>query len=650
MRVLLFKKFKNYKEIKVMKKFLVILMVVAMTSFLFVGCLPTPDHAPIFTSTPVKTATVGTMYTYTPTATDADADTVTFAVAGPTGMAISAGVITWTPTAAQIGTETVVVTASDGTNAAAQTFTIVVKAASVPVLVLVGIAVDPEDMDLIVEGGLGTDTETITSVTATYEVRGGDVDIALEDCLFLTSDSEVATVEKFGGHSVPTTVTVTAEGVGVADILVEYEGKFATLEVTVVAVELDHIVVLPPTMTLGVEEFKAIESVTAHYNDETKDEIYLGDCDYKSSDTDVAVVDKIFSLVAIWALEAGTADITVSYTEGGITKTDIVEVTVSEPGPAVPVAVTGVTLDQATMTLTAGGATGTLEETVTPAGATDKSVTWASSNETFAVVAAGVVTSLNAGVVAITVTTVDGGFEDICVVTVTAAEPPGEKSEPPHISCIAAVGSDIEDGGYVNEEQAEDVIMVCGHGLVGSEIQVYINGVKVKDTDFIAIPMGRNKAQSYGDFAVLITKGELDVDEVKTLKATATQYGLAESDFSDEFEFTLDRVAPKIAEIDADIYGAVGLCTVTVTFDEGLKKVIGETETAGNWGVTDLDATTGTIAVTTAELTSDNKVVKLGVTTATLAPVATAKILFTCTAITDLAGNPAADLYKVYVK
>jgi len=111
-----------------MKKFLVILMVLAMTSFIFVGCLPTTNTGPVFTSTPGSTATVGTVYSYTPTATDADADTVTFSVAGPTGMAISAGVITWTPTVAQIGTETVVVTASDGTDATAQTFTITVSA------------------------------------------------------------------------------------------------------------------------------------------------------------------------------------------------------------------------------------------------------------------------------------------------------------------------------------------------------------------------------------------------------------------------------------------------------------------------------------------------------------------------------------------
>jgi len=116
-----------------MKKFLSILMVVVMASFLLVGCLPTPNVGPVFTSTAGTTATVGTAYSYTPTATDADGDTVTFAVAGPTGMAISAGVITWTPATADIGAHSVIVTASDGTNATAQTFTLTVSAAVVPV-------------------------------------------------------------------------------------------------------------------------------------------------------------------------------------------------------------------------------------------------------------------------------------------------------------------------------------------------------------------------------------------------------------------------------------------------------------------------------------------------------------------------------------
>jgi len=89
--------------------------------------------------------------------------------------------------------------------------------------------------------------------------------------------------------------------------------------------------------------------------------------------------------------------------------------------PTVPVAVTGVTLDQATMALTAGGATGTLVETVVPADATNKTVTWSSSAPAVATVANGVVTPLTAATTTITVTTVDGSLTATCEVTVEAA-------------------------------------------------------------------------------------------------------------------------------------------------------------------------------------------------------------------------------------
>ncbi|MBA7537327.1 hypothetical protein ES705_29594 [subsurface metagenome] len=108
--------------------------------------------------------------------------------------------------------------------------------------------------------------------------------------------------------------------------------------------------------------------------------------------------------------------------EGGLFDDQDVTITVS----AAEVAVTGVTLDQATLDLVAGGATGTLVETVLPADATDPSVTWASSDEAVATVALGVVTPLTAGITTIKVTTVDGGFNDTCIVTVKAVEPEPE--------------------------------------------------------------------------------------------------------------------------------------------------------------------------------------------------------------------------------
>jgi len=300
-----------------MKKLLFVLVVVSMASLLFTGCIPTTNIAPVITSTPSLTGTIGTAYTYTVTATDADGDTLTYAVVGPTGMVIStAGVISgWTPAVA--GTNAVVVTVSDGKDPVTQSFIITVSAIGPePGLVLTGIAVLPEKMTLFVE-----ETEAIKSVIATYVLKSYEVSIDLEDCTFLTSDSKIATVDKDG--------IVTAVKAGTATITASYKDKMGTVEVTVSAVELERIVVLPGEVTLLKNYSYDFISVTAYYSDGTEDdEIDPIDCDYKSSDTDVVVVGKYFSWVEILALSAGTADITVSYTEGGITKTDIVEVTV----------------------------------------------------------------------------------------------------------------------------------------------------------------------------------------------------------------------------------------------------------------------------------------------------------------------------------
>jgi len=112
---------------------------------------------------------------------------------------------------------------------------------------------------------------------------------------------------------------------------------------------------------------------------------------------------------------AGTATIIVATVDGGLTATCTVTVN------PVAVAVTGVILNQAIMTLTAGGATGTLVATVAPADATNQSVTWSSSAPAVATVANGVVTPVTAGTTTIIVATVDGGFIATCTVTVNPA-------------------------------------------------------------------------------------------------------------------------------------------------------------------------------------------------------------------------------------
>lgn len=221
-----------------MKKFLIVLAMVAMVSLLMgAGCFVTPEPEPVENNPPeiissaITSGKVGVAYNYGVEATDPDEDVLTYSLTEkPLSMSIVAttGIISWIPTDAGVFGVGVKVSDPDGLFDV-QSFSITVAKADEPEpdpeLVLVGITVDPKTMDLIVGG-----TEDIVSVTAYYEMRGYEVILDFDDCLFLTSDKDVATVS--AGE-------VTAEGVGTADILVSYKGKSDTLKVTVTYVPME---------------------------------------------------------------------------------------------------------------------------------------------------------------------------------------------------------------------------------------------------------------------------------------------------------------------------------------------------------------------------------------------------------------------------
>ena len=92
------------------------------------------------------------------------------------------------------------------------------------------------------------------------------------------------------------------------------------------------------------------------------------------------------------------------------------------------VSVTGVSLSSATLNLVEGD-TRTLTATIAPSNATEKSVTWSSSDASVATVSnSGVVTAKSAGSATIVVRTTDGGFSATCDVTVSEASPSGSAS------------------------------------------------------------------------------------------------------------------------------------------------------------------------------------------------------------------------------
>lgn len=106
----------------------------------------------------------------------------------------------------------------------------------------------------------------------------------------------------------------------------------------------------------------------------------------------------------------GSATIAATTEDGGFTAT--CNVTVSQK-------VSGVKLDKASLSIVGAGSDA-LKATVEPDNATNKNVTWSSSNEAVATVDGnGVVTSVGKGTATITVSTEDGQFSDSCSVTVT---------------------------------------------------------------------------------------------------------------------------------------------------------------------------------------------------------------------------------------
>ena len=221
-----------------------------------------------------------------------------------------------------------------------------------------------------------------------------------------SSNAGVASVDQNG--------VVTAAKAGTATITAtanDGSKKKTTATITVVA---PSIAVTPATAS--VQEGASVQ-LTATVNDALGTTVV-----WTSSNNAVATV----AAGKVTGVKAGTAVITAT-SMSGLKATATVTVTAKPgPGPDVPsdVPTTGITLDKTELkfTTTDSDQTKTLTATVAPANATDKTVTWTSSDETIATVADGVVTvaaNTPAGKKTATITaTTKGGQTATCTVQV----------------------------------------------------------------------------------------------------------------------------------------------------------------------------------------------------------------------------------------
>ena len=253
----------------------------------------------------------------------------------------------------------------------------------------------------------GDDTRTIqvgTSVKLTASVKPSN---ANQEVTWTSSSPEIATVDENGNvkgiKEGETTITAASK---------ENPEIKATCKIVVENVPVESVSLNKSSLTL-------VEGKTEKLTATVKpDNVLEKTVSWSSSNPDVASVS---SSGLVSALAEGTSTITAAC--GGKSATCLVTV---EPQV---IHVTGVTLNQTSATLEAGKGLQLLA-TVLPEKATNKAITWSSSNLSVARVDEfGKVTTIGVGTATITVTTVDGGKTATCSLTVT--------TPPVHVSSIS---------------------------------------------------------------------------------------------------------------------------------------------------------------------------------------------------------------------
>lgn len=225
-------------------------------------------------------------------------------------------------------------------------------------------------------------------ITATAEPQGA----VMPQITCVSTDESVVTVSEAG--------TLTAAGAGQAEITVQCgdQQRVCTVTVLQTAREMSF---ASGEISIGVGGNAAL---TPTVSPEDCTEVLK----WTSSDEAVAVVDETGSVTGV---SEGEAEITVSGKDASASYT----VTVA-------VEATDIHLNRKSLTLEIGG-TGPLAAVVEPEDASDKAVTWESSDESVAVVdAEGVVTALAEGEAEITASC--GAVLASCSVTVTAPARP----------------------------------------------------------------------------------------------------------------------------------------------------------------------------------------------------------------------------------
>ena len=277
-----------------------------------------------------------------------------------------------------------------GNCAGAVTLTATVPA---PPVAVSGVRLNKTSLSFTGTGSSQTLTATVSPSNATNKTL-----------TWSSSNTSVATVSNG---------VVKAVGFGTATITAKSNnGKTASCSVTVNPIQPTGIKATPETSTLyGLNGTVKLSANVMPSNATNKA------VTWSSRNTSVATVS---SDGTVKAVGYGTTVITAK-TVNGLTSNCTVTVN--------PIAVTGVSLNKTSLSFTGTGSSQTLTATVSPSNATNKTLTWSSSNTSVATVSNGVVKAVGFGTATITAKS-NNGKTASCSVTVNPIQPTGIKATP----------------------------------------------------------------------------------------------------------------------------------------------------------------------------------------------------------------------------
>ena len=221
------------------------------------------------------------------------------------------------------------------------------------------------------------------------------------------TDADMPTSQNLSAH-----VKVTAKQAGTVEIKATTDsGKMGTHKITVEPLVPVEKIKLDSEMTVTTSGLHELEYTIEPAN------ASIQDLEWESTDAAVAKVQYSSGRYVLYAYKNGTTTITATATDGsGVTASCEVTVNINYP-------VQGISLNHDAKTFTKAGETLQLTTTIYPDSATNKTVTWKSSDKTVATVdESGLVTAVGNGTANITATTEDGNFKATCQVTVEIPE------------------------------------------------------------------------------------------------------------------------------------------------------------------------------------------------------------------------------------